>query len=335
MEHQDNTFLMLVFLYPASSPSKGKNDVFSELKKLAIQLSEKYKNDGSRIAWVSVLLPEQFADTLNRDTASMLSSTYGNQEILSLAVIDLALRKIGPDSLVMLCSNSMSFKPDVLNRVSCSFPKIDIRPAIVYLNICQMFVFFRFEWAQSKDSKCSVRLVSSIIRANTRIYAENANHVTLVKVLAILIRKTATSFHSMAKIMWPVTNHQYYLTKKMEYNSFFHSISVRKSQESLVPIVRSDNYIETILHREDQSISNVLDLFIKSNTGIHVMRAIEPNLRFGRSIKNYLNETNSVARCEFWDTDQSAKCLRIASRKQIGDALIKFQNRQSNNVNIS
>lgn len=126
MEHQDNTFLMLVFLYPASSPSKGKNDVFSELKKLAIQLSEKYKNDGSRIAWVSVLLPEQFSDTLNRDTASMLSSTYGNQEILSLAVIDLALRKIGPDSLVMLCSNTMSFRPDVLNRVSCSFSRIEI-----------------------------------------------------------------------------------------------------------------------------------------------------------------------------------------------------------------
>lgn len=103
--------------------------------------------------------------------------------------------------------------------------------------------------------------------------------------------------------------------------------------ESLVPIVRSDNYIESILHREDQSITNVLDLFIKSNTGIHVMRAIEPNLRFGRLIKNYLNETNSIPRCAFWDTDQSAKCLRIASRKQIGDALIKFQNRQIDHVN--
>lgn len=103
--------------------------------------------------------------------------------------------------------------------------------------------------------------------------------------------------------------------------------------ESLVPIVRSDNYIETILHRDDQSIKNVLDLFIKSNTGIHVMRAIEPSLRLGRFIKNYLNETNSIPRCAFWDTDQSAKCLRIASRKQIGDALIKFQNKQIDNVN--
>lgn len=121
MEHQDNTFLMLVFLYPANSPSKGKNDVFSELKRIAIQLSEKYKSDGSRIAWVSILLPEQLSNTLNRDSAAILSSTYGNEEILSLVVVDLALRKIGPDSLVMLCSNSMSIKPEVLNRVSFGF----------------------------------------------------------------------------------------------------------------------------------------------------------------------------------------------------------------------
>lgn len=104
--------------------------------------------------------------------------------------------------------------------------------------------------------------------------------------------------------------------------------------ESSVPIVRSDNHIESILHREDQSITNILDLFIKSNSGIHVMRAIEPNLRFGRTIKNYLNVTGTVPRCEYWDTVDSSKCLRIASRKQIGDALIKYQNKQSDNVNV-
>lgn len=85
--------------------------------------------------------------------------------------------------------------------------------------------------------------------------------------------------------------------------------------ESLVPIVRSDNHIENILHREDQSIMNILDLFIKSKLGIHVMRAIEPNLR----IKYHLNETNPIPPC-----DQNSKCIRIASRKQIGDVLIKY-----------
>lgn len=107
-----------VFLYQAKSPSKAKDDVFSDLKTTALQLSEKYKADGSRIAWVSIRLPEQFSNTFNDGHSSMLSSMYGNQEILSLVVTDLALRKIGLESLVMLSSNSMSFKPDVLNRVS-------------------------------------------------------------------------------------------------------------------------------------------------------------------------------------------------------------------------
>lgn len=104
--------------------------------------------------------------------------------------------------------------------------------------------------------------------------------------------------------------------------------------ESLVPIVRNDNLIESILHREDQSIRNILDLFIKSNSGIHVMRAIEPNLRFGRIIKNYLNTSTVVPQCEFWNTDQRSKCARIASRKQIGDALIKYHSKLNDAVDI-
>lgn len=86
MEHQDNTFLMLVkiyydqkfrlrnqyvfpidilftwifvswqvFLYRFDS-NKEKNDIFNDVKKLAVQLSEKYKADGSRIAWVEKTL---------------------------------------------------------------------------------------------------------------------------------------------------------------------------------------------------------------------------------------------------------------------------------------
>lgn len=137
MEHQDNTFLMLVikcvhilflncfknikifqvFMYRSSS-NKDKNDVFVDVKTLALQLSEKYKADGSRIAWVSIKLPEPFTSTSNEGSSSfMLSSMYGKHEILSLVVTDLALRKIGLESLVMICSNGMSFKPDILNRV--------------------------------------------------------------------------------------------------------------------------------------------------------------------------------------------------------------------------
>lgn len=48
----------------------------------------------------------------------MLNSVYGKQEILSLVMTDLALRKIGLENLVMVASNTMSFKADFLNRVS-------------------------------------------------------------------------------------------------------------------------------------------------------------------------------------------------------------------------
>lgn len=101
--------------------------MFAELKTMALQLTEKYKNDSSRIAWVSIRLPEQISNMINVES-SMLSSIYGSQEILSLVVTDLALRKIGLESLVLLCSSSMSIKPDMLNRVSfccsitCKYP---------------------------------------------------------------------------------------------------------------------------------------------------------------------------------------------------------------------
>lgn len=111
---------------------------------------------------------------------------------------------------------------------------------------------------------------------------------------------------------------------KLFFFCFF--FSVRKTLEQLIPIVRTDNDIESILTRSDQSITSILDLFIKSNSGIHVMRAIEPNLRFGTTIKNFVDQTKDIPPCEFWHTEQSDKCIRIASRKQIGDALVKYQN---------
>ncbi|XP_031631958.1 chondroitin sulfate glucuronyltransferase [Contarinia nasturtii] len=279
MEHQDNTFLMMVLLYQANSPSKAENDVFADLKTMALQLSEKYKNDGSRIAWVSVRLPEKFSNMFRGShSTSMFSSMYGSEEILSLVVTDLALRKIGLESLVLLCSNSMSFKPDVLNRVRMStiqgfqvFSPIGfVNYPCKYTNLCR------------ECDTCDV--------SQSAGYFDRTNSDVI-------------SFYSR------------------DY------VTVRKAMESQVPIARSDNHIESILLREDQTIMNILDLFIKSKSGIHVMRAIEPNLRLGRTIKNYLNATNTIPQCELWDTDQSSKCLRIASRKQIGDSIIKYQNK--------
>lgn len=99
---------------------------------------------------------------------------------------------------------------------------------------------------------------------------------------------------------------------------------MRKGIESLVPIVRSDNDIEQIFQRDDQSITNILDVFVKADSDIHAMRAIEPNIRFGRALKNHLLNAKIVPMCELLDTGKSQKCIRIASKKQIGDAIMQF-----------
>lgn len=106
-------------MYRLNTPNKGADDVFLPLKKLALELSEKYKDDGSRIAWLSIRLPEVFSKEPNISDV-MLSSMYAEQEILSFAVADLALLKIALDGLVMICSVGMTFKADFLNRVRTS-----------------------------------------------------------------------------------------------------------------------------------------------------------------------------------------------------------------------
>lgn len=122
MQQKDNTFLLLVLVYRTYSPSKADDDVFGGIKALALELSDKYKTDGSRIAWLSIRLPESFDHLPHvNDSAIMLSSVFGRFEVLSIAVTDLALRKIGLESLVMVCSNTMNFKADVLNRVGGRF----------------------------------------------------------------------------------------------------------------------------------------------------------------------------------------------------------------------
>lgn len=116
MQNKDSTTLMLVLLYNSNASNKGTDDVFYQLKNVAISTSKKIKNDDSRIAWVSIRLPTEY-DYSYRESDEMLSSLYANQEILSLAVTDLALRKIGLESLVLHFSNVAHFKNDFLNRV--------------------------------------------------------------------------------------------------------------------------------------------------------------------------------------------------------------------------
>lgn len=122
--------------------------------------------------------------------------------------------------------------------------------------------------------------------------------------------------------MWKVT---FSLHNFFSINISF--LAARKMIQQTVPIVHNDNDIELIINRFDQSVNNIMDMFIKSKLSIHILRAIEPNLRFGGSIKNYISKVaNILPSCQYRNhTENSSKCIRLASRKQIGDALIKFE----------
>lgn len=104
MEKREKTFLMLVLLYDPSLPGKGtKDDTFLSVKEMALTLSDRYKKDGSKIAWVSVKIPS--------------SDGLANDPLLEFVVADLVVRKFSAESLILMCQSNMDLKQDYLNRV--------------------------------------------------------------------------------------------------------------------------------------------------------------------------------------------------------------------------
>lgn len=106
-EKNDKSFLMLVLLYQYSSPSKNSEDVFAELKTLALKMLNKNGNEDAKVAWVSIRLPN-IGKTL-------VLEEYG---VLNYGVIDLALKKIGLESLNLVLSVYSEISVPFLNRVS-------------------------------------------------------------------------------------------------------------------------------------------------------------------------------------------------------------------------
>lgn len=103
MPRREKTYLMLVFLYEIDSPSKGNEDIFADVKKAALKISEKSKSTLSGIAWVSIKFP---SNEINR---------YDKRTIF--IILDLSLRKIGLDALVLYLDVYADVRFDFLNRV--------------------------------------------------------------------------------------------------------------------------------------------------------------------------------------------------------------------------
>lgn len=97
-------------MYDPRHPGKGnKDDTFLEIKQTALTLSDRHKRDGGKIAWVSVKLPE-----------SQLAA-HVTQKLLDFAAVDLAVRKLSPDSLVFFVQPNAELRQDLINRVHKSY----------------------------------------------------------------------------------------------------------------------------------------------------------------------------------------------------------------------
>ncbi|XP_068158123.1 chondroitin sulfate glucuronyltransferase [Drosophila tropicalis] len=294
MHNQDNTFLLLIFLYRLDSPSKGDDDPFKALKTLALDLSSKYKTDGSRIAWVSIRLPEQMSEPISPEDWILYASMYGPRQLISLAVADLALPKLGLDSLVLMATAGMAFKADFLNRVRMN----TIQGFQVYAPIG--FQMYPCRWAHycKECDTCDVSQSSG--------YFDRHNQ----DVIAFYSR----DYVQARKLLDPQG----------------------------LPIIRSDLDIEELLlaPNRPEGVTSILDMFVAAQHTVHILRGVEPNLRFGQNVRNHLARGGSLptgtstadAEAESVDTRQCSKpgrahCIHLASRKQIGDAIIRYEDK--------
>lgn len=83
----------------------------------------------------------------------------------------------------------------------------------------------------------------------------------------------------------------------------------------------------------DGEIKSIVDMFVASYAPVHILRGVEPNLRLGQRIKYFFDQSPApeVPKCPAISTDHSNKhCISLAARKQIGDAILRYQDRENN-----
>ncbi|XP_050579390.1 chondroitin sulfate synthase 2 isoform X2 [Bombus affinis] len=131
MEKKYKTFLMMVLLYNFDSASKGRTDIYYEIKQYALSLADKYKKQQSKITWLSVRLP------------NIVTSIEANQ-LLNIAITDLCIRKFSPESLILLVETGIQLRLDYLNRIRMNtinqyqvfspIPFMEYHPDIAHMN---------------------------------------------------------------------------------------------------------------------------------------------------------------------------------------------------------
>lgn len=80
--------------------------MFKEIKDTAISLSKKFEKSNSAIKWVSIRIPSQEADY-----------SIVHENFLDFAIVDLAVKKFSPESLILYTHSNMEIRLDYFNRV--------------------------------------------------------------------------------------------------------------------------------------------------------------------------------------------------------------------------
>lgn len=103
LEKGDKTFLLLVLIYTETAPSKGPDDPYEALKREALDLSDKYKESGGKVEWLSIRMPVPVESV--------------SKSALRTAALELGLNRFTRDTLVLWAVPDMEFSADFLNRV--------------------------------------------------------------------------------------------------------------------------------------------------------------------------------------------------------------------------
>jgi len=93
--------------------------------------------------------------------------------------------------------------------------------------------------------------------------------------------------------------------------------------------VRKDADISNLEQREYREVTRVLDIFVKAQTSVHLLRATEPTLKLAIHLEKFLmDRTDETSpKCQHWNTDKDHKCLNLASRKQMAEAIVAVEER--------
>lgn len=94
--------------------------------------------------------------------------------------------------------------------------------------------------------------------------------------------------------------------------------------------MRSDLDIEQLLLSTSKprtsKIDSILDMFVAAQHTVHILRAVEPHLRFGLDVRNHLARGGSLPPT-LPQSCGGQHCIHLASRKQIGDAIIRYEDK--------